>query len=361
MKRLLGICFVLVYSVAFVAAQSDLQPLATVKLHSTESITLKQLKERVATYAKQAGIMNFTVEQKKEILDAMIDEKLVVQAALQAGMNITDSQLNEAFLQSISGQVGYLVTEQEFAAIVKSQSGMSLDDYFEASIGMDLEEYKEYFKSQLIAQQYVLALKQSELQKTSVVTDSEIRSFFEINKASFVQNDILKLFLVIAPKGNNATAAKNIATSLHTDLKNNTTTYDELKIKMQDPTAGFQAGDIYVSKGTLAAQQLGIDYAALLDLFTQNIGFFDDVKETATDYQFHIVQEKHDAKMLALDDVVQPDTTVTVYEYIREQLSSQKQQQAFAAAVEEVTNSLRTPENYQMLKSGAALDSLLDW
>jgi len=236
-----------------------------------------------------------------------------------------------------------------------------LDDYFEASIGMDLDGYKEYFKSQLIAQQYVLALKQSELQKNSVVTDSEIRSFFEINKASFVQNDILKLFLVIAPKGDNSTAAKNIATSLHTDLKNNTTTYDELKIKMQDPTAGFQAGDIYVSKGTLAAQQLGIDYDALLDLFTQNIGFFDDVKETATDYQFHIVQEKHDAKMLALDDVVQPDTTVTVYEYIREQLSGQKQQQAFAVAVEEVTNSLRTPENYQMLKSGVALDALLDW
>ena len=37
-------------------AQADLQPLATVKLNKSETITLKQLKNRVEIYGKQNGI-----------------------------------------------------------------------------------------------------------------------------------------------------------------------------------------------------------------------------------------------------------------------------------------------------------------
>lgn len=361
MKRLLGVFFILSFSLGVVVAQNDLQPLVAIKLHGAESITLRQLKSRIETYKKQTDIMNFSLEQKKEILDSMIDEKLVVQAALKAGLNIPDSTLNQYFLQTISSQVGSPVTEQEFATIVREQSGMSLDEYFQASIGMDLAAYKAFFKSQLIAQQYVLSLKEKELQQVSAVTDSEIRAFFDINKSSFVQNDILKLFLVIVPKGNDPVAAKKLITSLRDDLKNSKTTYAELKIKMLEPNSGFQAGDMYVSKGTLAAEQLGIDYNELLSLFTQNVGFFTDITETPIDYQFHIVEGKYDAKLLALDDLVQPDTTTTVYEYIKNQLTQQKQTTAFASIVEDVTSSLRVPENYEMLKSGSALDSLLDW
>ncbi len=361
MKRFMALCIVAVSSLSFVFAQNDLQPLVTIKLNKTESITLKQLKDRVATYAKQSGVADFTVEQKKEILDSMIDERLVVQAATKAGINITDSMVDQAFLQSISAQVGANVTEQQFAEIVRSQSGMSLNEYFQMQVGMDLDEYKDYFKSQLIAQQYVVSEKQAELQQNSNVTDAEIRSFFEINKASFVQNDILKLFLVVVPKGSDAAAAKKLAGELHSELKSGKVTYDELRLRMQQPTAGFQAGDMYLSKGTLAAQQLGMDYDTLLTLFTRNVGHFEDVTETQTDFQFYVIQEKYGAKLLNLDDVVQPDTTVTVYEYIRSQLSQQKQAGAFATVVAEVTESLRTSENYQMLKTDSALNALLDW
>ncbi len=361
MKRLLVLILVAMSTLQFIVAQSDLQPLVTIKLNKTESITLKQLKDRVATYEKQTGQANFTVEQRRQILDSMIDEKLVVQAATQAGINITDSMVDEAFLQSISAQVGTSITEQQFAEIIRAQSGLSLDEYFEAQVGMDLNDYKEYFKSQLIAQQYVLATKQAELQQNSVVTDSEIRSFFEINKSSFVQNDILKLFLVVVPKGNDTNAAKKQAEELHKDLKSNKVTFDELRLQMRQPGIGFQAGDMFLSKGTLAAQQLGMDYETLLDLFTRNVGHFDDVQETQTTFQFYVIQDKYSAKLLNLDDVVQPDSTVTVYEYIRAQLTQEKQAKVFAAIVTEVTQSLRTSENYQMLKTDSALNSLLNW
>ena len=140
MKKIL-LAATLALSFAFGAfAQSDLQPLAVVKLNKSETITLKQLKNRVETYQKQNNMPSFTVDQKKEILDAMIDEKLVVQAAAKAGMNITDTQVNQYFLQNISQQVGKQVTEAQFAEIVKQQTNLSLDDYMKQQIGMSVSD-----------------------------------------------------------------------------------------------------------------------------------------------------------------------------------------------------------------------------
>ena len=358
MKRLFPVLLLSILSASGVFAQSDLTPLANVKLNKSETITLKQLKSRVNTYQLQTQSPSFTVEQKKEILDAMIDEKLVVQAAQKAGLNITDSQVNQYFLQSIAQQVGKQVTEAEFSSIVKQQTGKTLDEFMQMQVGMNLTDYKAFLKNQLIAQQYVVSQKQRELQNISP-TDAEIRAFYEMNKSSFVQNDILKLFLVIVPRGDNADAARKKADKLYTDIKNKKTTPDELKSQVAKPDAGFQAGDLFVSKTAQSAQQMGISYSVLLDLFTKDIGYVSDMNETATDFQFYIIRSKYDAKMLSLVDVVQPDTTITVYEYIRNQLTQQKQSEFILKAVQEVTEKLRTPKNYTMLKSGADLDKLL--
>jgi hypothetical protein len=59
--------------------------------------------------------------------------------------------------------------------------------------------------------------------------------------------------------------------------------------------------------------------------------------------------------------VVKPDSTVTVYEYIRGVLGQQKQAQYLAQAIQEMTKELRTPQNFEMKKKDAALDKLLDW
>ena len=64
--------------------------------------------------------------------------------------------------------------------------------------------------------------------------------------------------------------------------------------------------------------------------------------------------------MLTLSDVVQPDSNVIVYDYIREVLTAEKQTIYFSQAVQEVTDSLRTPSNFQMVRTGDALNSLLE-
>lgn len=359
MKRLALCVSMILMTCSAVFAQADLQPLATIKLNKSETITLKQLKNRVEVYGKQNGISSFTVEQKKEILNAMIDEKLVVQAATKAGLVLTDTQVNQYFMQNVSQQLGRNVTEAEFEEIVKQQTGQSLDEYMKSTTGMGLEEYKAYLKNQLIAQQYVLQQKQSEIQ-SAAPSDEEIRAFYELNKASFVQADMLKLFLVIFPKGDNAESVKDKAQKLLDDFTGKKVTSDKIKNDAAN-SKDYQGGDLFISKTAQHAQQLGVTYNDLLELFSKDIGYISKLTETKTDFQFYSIRGKYPAKMLGLSDLVQPETTITVYDYIKSNLTQQKQSQAMITAVQSVTKELNTPENVVLKKEGQALDKLLNW
>lgn len=354
-KTLVCIMMGLLFTGMIFAQQKDLQPLVTIKLNKTESITVKDLKARCDLYKIQTGMASFTTDQKVEILDSLINEKLVLQAAAKAGLALTDTQVNELYLNTLAQQVGQVISEADFAEVVRQQTGLSLDDFFKKQLGMTAAEYKVFLKNQYLIQQYILMQKQAEIQAVSA-TDAEIRSYYDLNRSSFAQNDILKMFLVIVDKSK----GKAFADSLRGSFINGSETMDTLRSKSQTGTTGYQAGDMYVSKNNTAAQQLGIDYNALLQLFANPNDFVSEVTETATDYQFYRILNHYDAKLLSLSDVVTPDSTVTVYEYIREALTNQKQSEYFTTVTQEVTDSLRTPANYQMLKKDSALTSLLE-
>ena len=338
-------------------AQNNLQPLATVKLNKSETITLGQLKSRVDLYQRQTGT-TLTFEQKKEILNAMIDEKLVVQSAAKAGITLTDAQVNEYYLNYLAQMVGKQVTENEFADMVKTETGKTYEVFMKEQTGMTVAEYKKYLKEQMIANQYILSLKEKEVNAVTV-SDDEVRNFYEINKTSFVQSDTLKMLLVIAQKNGDPSAAKTRATSLNSDLKAKKTTAEKIK---QGTGSGYDAGDFYVAKNATAAAQLGMDYNSLLEMFKKDKGFISEVTETDTDFQFWQILEKHNAKMLGLSDVVQPGTSVTVYEYIKENLKNQKQSQILATGVSELSKSLRTDtKSFKIEKKDDALEKLLTW
>ncbi|MDR3284189.1 MAG: SurA N-terminal domain-containing protein [Treponema sp.] len=362
MKRFGCIFLLCAGFVSAVWSQADLQPLATVKIQkAAESITLRQLKTRVEMYQKQINVpAPFTIDQKKEVLDAMIDEKLVVQAAQKAGITVTGDQVNQYFIQNISQQVGRLITEQEFASFIKQNTGKSLDEYIKEETGFaNVAEFKNYLKNQLIAQQYLVSQKQGELQQVAA-TDKEIRDFFALNQTQFAQSEMLKLLLVIIQKGTDTQAARKKITDLYGEIKNQKPNLEDIKKRYANST-DLRAGDIFVSRTPQAAQQLHITADQLSELFGRAASYVADILETEADFQFYVVREKYPARMLTLSDVIQPDSTTTVYEYVREQLSQQKQAQFMTEAIKDITTKLRIPENYQMLKTGAALDALLNW
>lgn len=361
MKKILLVCFMIFSALGTSFAQSDLQPLAIVKLNKnkSETVTVKQVKSRVVPYEKQLG-RSLTVEERKQVLNTIIEEKLMLQAAVKEGISIPDSAVDQYFVQGMSQQLGVNVSEKELDDIVKKTQGMTLDELLQKQVGMNKVDYKATLKNQLMLQQYVVKSKQAEIQAVAP-TDEEIRAFYDSNKASFVWNDMMKVFLVIVSKGDNADAARQKANDFRNQLSDKKSTNDQLVAKSKEENSGFQAGDILLQKTEAIAARLGYSFADLRDLFGQKEGFITDIKETPQDFRFFKVGKKYEAKMLGIGDVVQPDTTITVYDYIRGNLAQQKQLQYVQVAAQELAKSLNTPENVEMKKKDAALDKLLSW
>lgn len=358
MKRFV-IAILMVFAASCLFAQSDLQVLAVVKLNKNESITVKQLKTRVEAYQKQMGY-EISAKDREKVLDSLIQERLVYQAATKAGLSVTDSAVEEYFLQTVSQSIGKKVSEQEFEEIVKQQTNMSLDEYMKKQVGMSVADYKAYLKSQMIAQQYILSQRQNELQLVSA-SDEEIRGYYELNKTSFVWNDMIKLYLVSIPSNGNVEQARVKADDLYNKLKEKKISTNQLSLDSKKEGSGFLAGEALVNKSQLSAQQLGISYGTLLDLFGKDKGWISSLEERDSGFWFYTIIKKYDAKMLSLSDVIEPDTTVTVYDYIRNNLGKSKQMEYLQKAAQEISNSLVTDANVDRKKTGAELEKLLAW
>ena len=163
MKKIALVCFMILSAFGAAFAQSDLQPLAIVKLNKSETVTVKQVKARVTPYEKQLG-RKLSVEERKEVLTTIIKEKLMLQAAQKEGISIPDSAVDQYFIQGMSQQLGVNVSEKELDDIVKKTQGVTLDELLQKQVGMNTVEYKQTLKNQLMLQQYVLKTKQSEIQ-----------------------------------------------------------------------------------------------------------------------------------------------------------------------------------------------------
>ena len=302
-----------------------------------------------------------TAKQREEVLDTLVNEHLVVQAAEKEGLRISDSDLNNNFNQILSQQVGREITEAEFARMVKEQYNMTLDEFMRAQNGMSLAEYKKFLRSQLLAQQYVVLKKRDELQNVQGPNDAAIRTYYDLNKQQFFQPDMTKIFLVIAEKGKNASAAEKLVSDIQKELKSKPSATAEIQARSQRSGSGFQAGEVYINKNETAAAQLGIPMQALLAIFSMDINAVSEVSETKDNFQCFIVQSKYPAKILEIGDEVQPGTAITVYEFIRRNLTARAQSEAMGNALREIIKELRTPANFQIMKSGNALTAALSW
>ena len=359
MKKTFLSVILAVFSAFTLSAQSDLQVVSIVKYSKSESITVKQLKARCETYQKQMG-KKLSIDEKKMVLKALTEEKLILQAATKAGISIPDSTVDQYFIQGMSQQTGVNLSEKDLNEMLLKQQGITLDQLLKQQVGMNTVEYKAYLKNQLIAQQYVVSLNQAELQ-TIAPTDEEIRMFYESNKASFVWNDMIKLFIVIVPKGTDSDASLNKVNELRNQFVDKKITMEQLAIQSRAEGSGYQAGEMLLPKTEMAASSMGMEYSGLVSLFTKDEGYTTKPQETDVDYRFVRVGKKYDAKMLSLSDVVQPETTVTVYDYIRQSLGQQKQMMFIQTAAQNLADSLYKPEYIEEKKTGAALDKLLDW
>ncbi|AEC01705.1 peptidylprolyl isomerase [Parasphaerochaeta coccoides] len=322
------------------------QPAAVVNLTKNTVITTEQLNAKVKEYQEAAATAGTAAPDALRVLEIMINDELVMQGSARDGIVITDAQVSQLVVdqkQTLEQQYGVTLTDAQFQQAVTAQFG-------------SMEAFRKALKEQLLVDTYVRKAKSDVIAQVKQPTDTEISSFFRQRRSEFFSPESIRLSHVFIPFAEGTDAQKtndaNKATliSLVSSIRSGSLTFEKAVQDYSQDAASRQLGG---SIGWLTADNS--DVVASLGqgfydaAFALEVGQISNVVESASGYHILKSVSHLDAKMLGLDDTINPETTVTVREYIRQYLLAQNQQTAYVNAVNALIQDLRSLANIRIL------------
>jgi len=342
MKRII---FVLLgfFTVLPCFSQSNLQAAATVNLTKTEAITVGQLRTEVQRMEKASG-KTLTKAERLQVLDVIINERLVIQAAERDRIMVTENEVNQQIDQLknvLAQQLGRKPTDAEFSQAVMNESGL------------DVPAFREQLRRQLIVQKYLMAKKGDLINSIKMPTDQEIQNEYTLLKNELVRPETIRFSMIQVLYGSDAAArtkAKALADSLVKEINNDPAKFDEVAQRSVSPNSGYQAGDAgYLPRNQEARNFVG---QAFMDTaFSLKQGQVSRLIEGKEAYQIIKVTENYAGKQLELTDILQFGTRVTVRDYIGQGLLNQRQQAILKQASEEIVKDLRSGKTFQVFEN----------
>jgi parvulin-like peptidyl-prolyl isomerase len=325
-----------------VFAQSDLQPAAIVNLIKSEPITVKQLRTEVERMEKSSG-RPLNADERRQVLDVMINEKLAIQAAERDKIAISENEINQQFQQLRAGMVqaiGRQPTDAEFATAVRNETGL------------EVPAFREQLRKQLIVQKYLLSKKQNLLESIKNPTEEDIQSAFSLARSNFVRPETVRFSMIQVNYGPDAASkakAKELVDKLFREIGSNPSKFDEVALRSQAPNSGYQAGDGgFLPRNNEAQQVVGADF--INTAFSLKQGEISKLMEGNLGYQIIKVTETYAMKNLELDDIFQLGTRITVRDFIGNSLLQQRQQETLAQASQELVAELREGKTFQVFE-----------
>jgi len=323
-------------------SQANLQPAATVNLIRTEQVTVGQLRTEVERMEKAAS-RTLTREERRQVLDVIINERLVLQAAERDKVSLSENEVNQQIQQlrgALAQQLGRQPTDAEFAQAVMNESGL------------DVPAFREQLRKQLIVQKYLMSKKGDLINSIQRPTDAEILAEYNIRRSDLVRPETIRFSMIQVPYGPDAasrTKAQTLANSLIREIGTDPSKFDEVMQRSAAPNSGFQGGDAgYVPRNNEARQALGQGF---LDVaFSLRQGQVSRLIEGLQGFQIVKVTENYGIKNLEMNDIIQLGTRITVRDYIGQFLLTQRQQAILAKASEELVSELRTSRTFHVFE-----------
>ena len=312
------------------------KPAATVRLHTSEVISVRQLEVHLGILAQAAGAP-LSPEQKKNALDLLVKEKLIDQAAEQANVSVTPAEINNRLTQQrnqLDRQLGRQLTDAEFSTVIQQQTGLSFTNY------------REQLAKGLLQQKYV-ARERPEMLQVPAPAEQAVVDFYEENKTTvFVQPDLVLFkhifFNTQEASQEQRTQARERAQRVLQEMRNGAE-FDTLVVQnSEDESSRFRGGGFgngYMRRDDRALQQL-LGRTFFDRPFQMEVGGTSEVLQS--NIGFHIVRviDKVAARILGLDDKISPDSTQTVRQQINVLLRSNLENQAYLAALNDVLTNL---------------------
>lgn len=330
------------------SAQTIDQPAAIVRLHKTDVISIRQLKSHIDLLQKRTG-QQISADQRKDVLDLLVGEKLIEQDSEKLGISISIDDLNKRIeqLRLQEGQRLNLkrpLTEIEYRSIV-------------GQMGLGWESYQDQLRKAMVQEVYIQRTNSDAIRKVETPTEKEVIQFYEENKIpAFVQPDLVlfkHIFIDtrILTEAVQRNRARNLADDIFREL-NNGAEFDELVVKYSDDESSRYSGGTFPmylrrdDKSTM--EQLGKSFFD--EVFAMSLGETSDV--LSSNMGFHIIKitEKINARILGLDDVVNPQSVNKVKDQISALLAANLKTQAYQQALVGAISNLKGKSDLQIFQ-----------
>ncbi|MAG13215.1 MAG: peptidylprolyl isomerase [Spirochaetales bacterium] len=337
MKRLVpfSICVFLIAGIS--SAQIIDRPAATVNLTKPEFISVKQLEQRLVQYKELAskGISGIPTDPMV-VLDSMIQELLLKQAAEESNVFISD-QMVDAQIGAVRGRLdqqnGSPVTDAQFQELVLRETGLGF------------VAYRAQIKEQLLTQEYIKVEKRDLFDNIDTPSEREVVDQYRKNATSFTNPEMVRLSEIYIDTRNLSSVEKQKARERAEDalrrIENGQGTFSEMVLQFSDDTKSrYNEGD----RGFFALNDPRIQiYGATYfdEIFALNAGEISKVLESRVGYHIVKITDHRNAKILQLDDPINPLEKTTVREFIQNLIMQDTQSKVLQKAVKELSGELR--------------------
>jgi len=332
MKHAAAIALLLVSSIVF--AQVLDRPVAVVRLTETANIGRRELDQQIQIFEQQLE-RELTVAEQEEVLDAMVNDKLLLQAASREGVRVGQSDVQNyiaAQRAQFSQALGTQLTEEQFRAQVQQQSGMTW------------QEYVQNVADELSKLQYVQQQEASLFTQEGSVSDEEIRAFYDENATSFTNPAMVRfdhIYIDLRGKSEEERQeARETLNTLYRRIRGGAAEYQQVFDNAADDPA-YSSDDFgyLLRNDPRGVQLLGRPFVDRV--FTMSENDIEGVLESAVALHIVRIRDSRLPRILDLDDPILPGQSVTVRQQIRNLLLQQRQQQLLGRAVESVVSGLR--------------------
>ena len=325
------IILILISMVALSSLSAFDTVLANIKLTDTKLIQKSYVVEKLDVAQKQVG-REFTVEEKDFILDTIINNELLKQAAKRDNVVISE----DIVINVLKQQVGDAsVSDQQIKDAVVQQYKQPWAEVLQA------------LTDQLTLQEYVKKAGASDLKKLSgSPTKNDIQEFYDSNKTKFVNPDMVRVnhifFSTQGKPANELTKIKQKAEKTFLDLKQGRISFENaVQTVSDDKNSAKNGGELgFISRDEAnTVQLLGIDFINIV--FTLSMDQVHGVYKSNAGYHIVEITEKRSARILKLTDPINPASPLTVSQYIKQNLQQQKLTAAFSQVTEIVIAKIR--------------------
>jgi parvulin-like peptidyl-prolyl isomerase len=322
-------------------AQADLQPAAIVNLIRSEPITVKQLRTEVEKFEKGLGRL-LTESDRREVLDNMINDRLVQQAAERDKITVSDNEIERQIqgMRSVLAQnLGRMPTDAEFAQAVRNE------------YNLDVPAFRIELRKMYTSQKYLMTKKEDVFKTLKEPTEAEIKKFFDDNQTElFTRPQTVRLSAIQVPFGSDRSKAKEQADRLARDIGTNGDKFDETAMRGRLPNSAYKSGeDIYLPRNDQARAAVGNEFIDVV--FNMKRGEISRVIMGKDAYYLVKVLTIYSPTVLGLNDIYQLGVPMTVHDFIAAGLTKQKQDEILAKATEELVTELRAGgKTYQIIE-----------